>query len=356
MVIGLQQGIFQSIGEDRTQEISEAMGALLRQVSPENRESFLRGPEMRGLMGIQSGMQRAAMGGGAGSGTLFRAMGLGSEGFGQDFFGTVKEMEKGIFGGEQGESLDRMSKILRQFEKESGGQQAGAFRMAQQFGMTFTAAERLMELLPKIEAARDQKGEVPPELQAELKAVEEGMKDPMENIAAHTARSAAMLAKAADKTLPAIEAINTAILAAQNAGNAGIMALAKALGLTEKDQKAVERSMYEKIKDATQGSGAVEEFFGMNKKKAVLSPADLAAGRDKKYEPRMTETQMASGQYDTSGINWKALEESNKANAQATLEAANATKENTAAQRERTAQTPPAPMPSVSANRQMRGR
>jgi len=212
-IVGLQQDIFKTTGENNAKNVAQALSQLMR--ASGRGENFLRGPEMQAARGIDSAVRGASRGGGPGAGTIFRAFGFGAgaqaggNNVGQGYYNAIKETEKGIFGGKN--PLERLNKVFDQYYKESGGKKDIArLRMHDEMGIGLTQVEKLDEI-------RGKKGKLSKEDEKALKEAEDQTKDPMERLLDYQAKMDANLAKLAssDNGMSAILKIDQLILDAQ---------------------------------------------------------------------------------------------------------------------------------------------
>jgi hypothetical protein len=231
-VLGVQQELFRSTGQNNAEAIAKAMGQLMR--ASGQGEQFLRGPGAQAVRGLNQSVMAAGRGQlqGQGAATLFRAFGFGAGGAGggtEEYYNARKKMEGGIFGkGLGGDAVKNIGKILGRYDIETGGNKKAAnLRMSDELGIGINQIESLRGIQSK--AAKGQP--LSKEDIKKLQEIQEEQKDPMLRILDINSKMQANLAKLAGSKggIDAVIAIDGAMLKAQEKALGFLQSIANAL-------------------------------------------------------------------------------------------------------------------------------
>ena len=193
-VIGIQEQLLTLTGKNNAQEVARALGSFIR-VSGEGKESFMRGPEMAGIRGLDTLMRGSArQAGGLPAGFMMRAFQQEGQNPLDQYTRTRQVMERGIFSGSAEDSVKNIKGIFSQAETEFGGPQMAEVNLADMTGMTIDQIRATKDLMAKI----DKQG-LTPEAAEELKGLQEVMKDPMTQLLDATKEQGRILASGVDK-------------------------------------------------------------------------------------------------------------------------------------------------------------
>lgn len=237
-VLGVQKEIFRMTGQENTQNIAQAFARF----AGGQGESFLRGPGMAGIQGLDQAVRSAGRGNmqGPALGTLYRAFGFGAGGdqLGADqYYGARKKMEGGIFQGSANEIVGNVGNIIKRFTAESGGnEQIANLRMADELGIGLNQVESLRGI-----SSRAEQGGVSKEDQRKLQQIMEEQKDPMIKLLDIQAKSNENLAKLAGSAegLNAIVKIDELLLSTQESALEVLKTIAGAIGGDTGDMASV---------------------------------------------------------------------------------------------------------------------
>ncbi|MGZ3802812.1 MAG: hypothetical protein ACXVB4_01285 [Pseudobdellovibrionaceae bacterium] len=228
--MAIQQDLFQTIGQNNSQNVSQALSQIIRGYKGDA-NNFFRSGSMRAITGLDAGVKNAAS---SGDGLMFRAFGFGMGGnkgeAGSDYYNAVKEMEGGIFSGSANDQIGKLKKIISQVDSDYGGDQKGAnLHLKESYGIGLNQIEQLRETL------KGAGGPVTKEQERVLKQIQEGSKDPMQKLLDIQAKSNENLARVAgDKGLGAIITIDEGIKDIQEKALGFLETIANVLGAGDK--------------------------------------------------------------------------------------------------------------------------
>jgi len=295
-VVGIQKDLLQTTGDNNAQNIAKELSSLMG--GSKRGEAFFGGPEMGAIKSLDSAMKRVSSGeGGAGSSMMLRALGYAPGGVGgereglsgmkpqEKYFTAMKDMEKGLFGGDSqtGDgTVDRLKKIMGQATSEAGGDKSvAAMRMKQNYGVSYNQFEKLDKLLGDIKPGEGPNAEQTKVLE-EIKKASEDTKDPIASITKQIAASEAILHNDAIANSTTIVGIHDVLLAMQEAQSQGVNALGKLVEYfmpTEKTTDQIKQDEDNKKASNDMASFSSPSGFGGGMGGDAASSAGVAASR-----------------------------------------------------------------------------